>query len=154
MFFLLYFFMRAANSHSIGVMVNSTFPIMDEVIRVWAMSEFVRQVGVKLISSGGAYKHSFALKPLAILNTGPTIIFLLTSLSTFFVTKIPFWECWSVPQGSFVLLSFYGGLLVVSWFKIFFYMPLFVRFSFWAPTRFPKVNHLRYGPVLKMWWAW
>ena len=78
------------------------------------MSEFVRQVGVKLISSGGAYKHSFALKPLAILNTGPIIIFLLTSLSTFFVTKIPLWECWCVPQGSFVLLSFYGGLLVVS----------------------------------------
>ena len=87
MFFLLYFFMRAANSHSIGVMVNSTFPIMDEVIRVWAMSEFVRQVGVKLISSGGAYKHSFALKPLAILNTGPIIIFLLTSLSIFLWQK-------------------------------------------------------------------
>ena len=41
-------------SHSSGVMVNITFPVMDEVIRVRAMPEFVHQNCVKLIGNGGA----------------------------------------------------------------------------------------------------
>ena len=61
---------------------------MGEVIQVWAMPEFVHQVCVKLICSCGAHKHSFAIKPLSILNMGPITTFLLTSLSTFLKWKI------------------------------------------------------------------
>ena len=53
-----------ATSHSSGVMVNSTFLVMDEVIRVRVMPEFVHRVCVKLIGNGLAYKHSCALRPL------------------------------------------------------------------------------------------
>ena len=45
-------------SHSSGVMVNKTFPIMDEVIHVWAMPEFLNQD-----CYGGAHKHSLIFKP-------------------------------------------------------------------------------------------
>ena len=45
-----------------------TFPEMDEVIQVWAIPEFVHQDCVKLIGSGGAHKHSCALKHLFIRN--------------------------------------------------------------------------------------
>ena len=38
-----------ATSRSIGVMVNTAFPVMDEVIRIRAMPEFVNQGCVKLI---------------------------------------------------------------------------------------------------------
>ena len=74
-----------ATSHSSGVMVNSAFPVMDEAIHVWAMTEFVHQVYVKLI---GARKHSCALKLLSILNMGPITTFLPTSLSTFLKWKV------------------------------------------------------------------
>ena len=56
------------------------------------------------------------------------------------------WECLGVPRESFVLISFYGGILVISWFLKKLYMSLFGRFPIWAPTRFPEVIHLRYGP--------
>ena len=36
-----------ATSHSNGVMVNKTFPVMDEVIQVRAIAEFVHQDHVK-----------------------------------------------------------------------------------------------------------
>ena len=74
-----------ATSHSSGVMFNSNFPVMDEAIQVRAMTEFVHQVYVKLI---GAHKHSYALKPLSILNMGPITSFLPTSLSTFLRWKV------------------------------------------------------------------
>ena len=51
-------------------MVNKTFPVMDEVIQVRAMAEFVHQYYVKLISNVEANKHSCALRPMTILNTG------------------------------------------------------------------------------------
>ena len=35
--------------------------------------------------------------------------------ATFFVTKSSLWECLFAPQESFVLLSFCGGELVISW---------------------------------------
>ena len=69
-------------------MANSTFPVIDKAIRVWAMPEFVHLDCDTLISSCGAHKHSFALKPLSILNTGPITTFLLTSLSTYLKWKI------------------------------------------------------------------
>ena len=69
-------------------MANSTFPVIDKVIRIWAMPEFVHLDCDTLISSCGAHKHSFALKPLSILNTGPITTFLLTSLSTYLKWKI------------------------------------------------------------------
>ena len=58
-------------SHSSGVMVNTTFLLMDEMIRVRAMHEFVHQDCVDIIINDGAHKHSCTLKPLSILNTGP-----------------------------------------------------------------------------------
>ena len=58
-------------SHSSGVMVNTTFLLMDEMIRVRAMPEFVHQDCVDIIINDGAHKHSCTLKPLSILNTGP-----------------------------------------------------------------------------------
>ena len=82
------FLLCIANSHFIGIMVNSMFSVIDEVIRVSAMPEFVHQVCVRLISSGGAHKHSFTLKSLSILNMDPITTFLLTSLSTFLKCKI------------------------------------------------------------------
>ena len=51
-------------------MVNTTFPVMNEVIRVRAMPEFLCQDCVKLIGNGGANKLSCALKPMSILNKG------------------------------------------------------------------------------------
>ena len=41
----------------------------------------------------------------------------------FLVTKIPLWEYWCVPQGSFAWLSFYGVLPVFSWFQKIFTCP-------------------------------
>ena len=64
-------------SHSIGVMVNPIFPIMDGVIWVRAMPEFVHQVCVTLIGNGGAHKHSCALKPLSIVIMAPSQLFCL-----------------------------------------------------------------------------
>ena len=61
-------------------MVNSTFPVMDELIWVWAMPEFVHQDCVKLIRSVGAHKHGFPLKPLSYKFS--------SSLSTFLKWKI------------------------------------------------------------------
>ena len=55
-----------ATSHSSGVMVNSTFPLMDGVIRVQGMPEFVHQDCFKLTDKGGTHKHSCTLKPLSI----------------------------------------------------------------------------------------
>ena len=51
-------------------MVNKTFPVMDEVIQVRAMAESVPQHYIKLIGNVEAHKHSCALRPLTILNTG------------------------------------------------------------------------------------
>ena len=82
MFFLLCIFVKIICiiiSHSIGVMVNTTFPVMDEVIWVRAIPEFEHQVCIKLIGSSGPHKHSCALKPVFILNTGS----ITTTLSTF-----------------------------------------------------------------------
>ena len=62
--------MQCFSSYSSGVMVNKTFPVMDEVIQVRAMAEFVHQYYVKLISNVEANKHSCALRPMTILNTG------------------------------------------------------------------------------------
>ena len=69
-------------SHSSGVMVNTTFPVMDEVIWLQAMAEFVHQDYVKLIGNGGAHKYSCALRHMPILNMGFITIFLSASLST------------------------------------------------------------------------
>ena len=63
-------------------MVNTTFPVMDEVIRIGAMPEFAHQDCVKLKGYDGAPKYSYALTPLSILNTGSITTFLPTSLST------------------------------------------------------------------------
>ena len=52
-----------ATSHSSGVMVDSTFPTMDEVIWVWAVPEFIHQDCVKLTGSGGANKQSIVWTP-------------------------------------------------------------------------------------------
>ena len=65
------------------LMFNTNFFVMVEVIQVWVMPEFVHQNCVKLIGSGGAHKHSCALKPLFLLNTGSFITFLPTSISTY-----------------------------------------------------------------------
>ena len=149
-----------ATSHSSGVMFNTIFPVMGEVIQVQAMPEFVHQDCVKLIGYGGAPKHNCTLKSLGLLKMGSIATFLPTSLSTclkwkikkafkevnetvtnfsptnvcfqmwsikwrckqidkkktFFVAEFSLWKCLCVPQGSFVLLPFYGGLLVISWF--------------------------------------
>ena len=51
-------------SHSSGVMVKTTFPVMDEVIWLQSMAEFVHQDYVKLIGNGGALKYSCALRPM------------------------------------------------------------------------------------------
>ena len=72
----------AATSHSSGEMFNTTFSVMDEVIQVRAMPEFVQQDCVKLIGYVGHPKHKCALKPQSILNTGSIITFLPTSLNT------------------------------------------------------------------------
>ena len=55
-----------ATSHSSGVIVNSTFPLMDEVIQVQGMPEFIHQDCFKLIDNGGTHKHSCTSKPLSI----------------------------------------------------------------------------------------
>ena len=60
-------------------------------------------------------------------NFFPTIVsFLMWSMKwrckeinkkkTFFVKKFPFCKCLCLPQESFILLSFYESLLVISWF--------------------------------------
>ena len=49
------------------------------------MSEFVHQDCVKLIGNDGAHKHSCALKPLSILNTGSIKTFLPASVSTYVI---------------------------------------------------------------------
>ena len=63
-------------------MFNITFPVMDEVIQVRAMSEFAHQDCVKLIGYDEAPKHNRAIKPLSILNMGSITTFWPTSLST------------------------------------------------------------------------
>ena len=60
-------------SHSSGAMVNATFLLMDELIRVRAMPEFVHQDCVDILINGRSHKHSCTLKPLPILNTGPNV---------------------------------------------------------------------------------
>ena len=42
-------------------MVNKTFPVMDEVIQVRPVAEFVRHYYVKLIGNVEVHKHSCAL---------------------------------------------------------------------------------------------
>ena len=75
-------------SHSSGLMVKITFPVMDEVNkRVQAKSEFVYQNCVKLIGYGGAHKHSCALKSLPIQNTSSITNFLPTFLTTCYEVK-------------------------------------------------------------------
>ena len=141
-------------THSSGVILKITFPIMDEVIPVRAMPEFLHQDCVKLTDYGRAPKHNCVLKPLCSitafwptsLNTclkwkikktfkevnetvtisPPTnMCFQMWSnkwrckkinMKTSFEAKFSLWKCLFVPQRSFVLLSFYGGLLVISWF--------------------------------------
>ena len=49
------------------------------------MPEFVHQDCVKLIGNDGAHKHSCALKPLSILNTGSIKTFLPASVSTYVI---------------------------------------------------------------------
>ena len=63
-------------------MVNTTFPVMDEVIQIRAMPECAHQDCVKLKGYDGAPKYNYTLKPLSILNTGSITTFLRTSLST------------------------------------------------------------------------
>ena len=63
-------------------MVNTTFPVMDEVIQIRAMPECAHQDCVKLKGYDGAPKYNCTLKPLSILNTGSITTFLPTSLST------------------------------------------------------------------------
>ena len=64
-------------------MFNTTFLVVDKVIQVRTMSEFVPHLDcVKLIDNVETHKHSCALKPLPILNTGLITNFLPTSLST------------------------------------------------------------------------
>ena len=76
-------------------MVNTTFPIMDEVIWFQAMSEFLHQDCVKLIGTGGANKHSCTLRPLSILNMGSITTFLPTSLSIYLKWKLKkHWKRW------------------------------------------------------------
>ena len=78
-----------ATSHSSGVMVNTNFPVMKEMI--WGFPgkpEFVYQSCVKLIGHGGAHKYSRALKSLPIQNTCSITNFLPTSLTTCFKSKI------------------------------------------------------------------
>ena len=61
-------------------MVNTTFPIMDKIIRVRFMPElYIDQDCVKLIRHVGAYKHSCALKSQPISNIGPITTFLSNS---------------------------------------------------------------------------
>ena len=90
MFFLLSISVKncVTTSYSSGVMVNTTFPIMDEVIWFQAMSEFLHQDCVKLIGTGVANKHSCALRPLSILNMGSITTFLPTSLSIYLKWKL------------------------------------------------------------------
>ena len=63
-------------------MVKTTFPVMDEVIWLQSMAEFVHQDYVKLIGNGGALKYSCALRPMPTLNMGFITVFLSASLST------------------------------------------------------------------------
>ena len=67
-----------ANSHFSDVMVNTTFPVMDETIRVRAMPEFAHQDCAKLRGNGGSHKHSCVVKPLSLLNTDSITTFLST----------------------------------------------------------------------------
>ena len=52
-----------ATSHSDRVMIKTTLAVMDEVIQVRAMVEFIHQNYVTLIGNGGAHRHGCALSP-------------------------------------------------------------------------------------------
>ena len=69
-------------------MSNTTFPVMDGVIQVWAVPEFVHQNCVKFIGYWGDPKHNCAARPLSILNTGSIKTFLPASLNTCLKWKI------------------------------------------------------------------
>ena len=62
-------------------MFNTNFSVMNEVIQVRAVLEFLHQNCDKLIAYGGDFKHNSAVKPLPILNTGSFTTFLPTSLN-------------------------------------------------------------------------
>ena len=69
-------------------MTTTNFRVMNEVVRVRAMLEFVHQDCVTLLGFSGAHKHSCALKPLSILNASSITTFLSLSLSTCLKWKI------------------------------------------------------------------
>ena len=75
-----------ATSHLSGVMVNTTFPAMDEVIQ-GLKPESVYQNCVKLIGHGGAHKDSRALKCLFIQNTSSITNFLPIPVTTCYEVK-------------------------------------------------------------------
>ena len=79
-----------AISHSSGVMVNTTFLVMDEVIGGFELylNLHIRN-SVKLIGHGGVHKHSCAVKSLSIQDMCFITTFLLTSLTVYmFEVKI------------------------------------------------------------------
>ena len=69
-------------------MFSTTFLVMDRVIQVQAIPEFVHQDFVKLIGNGGPYKHGCTWKPLPILNLCLITTFLPIYLSTYLNWKI------------------------------------------------------------------
>ena len=132
-------------------MFNTTFPAMDEMIRIRTMPEFIHQDCVELIGCGRAPKHNFTVKPLSILSMGFISTFLPTSLSTSLMWKIKkkrlckkwmklgryffpqvstswcaLWVCLCEPQGSFVFLSFYEGLFPEGSHKAYFMKAYFL----------------------------
>ena len=159
---------------------------MDEVIRVWAMPEFVH-----LDCYGGAHKHSckasvhirhrlyhhnfsaYLLKYMfevkVFYKKKKTFKEVNEAVRKHFPYKLGFWcDQWNEGVNRFCDKIFVVGMFVcttavicftfvlwslTSYFLILkFYMSLFRRFFFWAPTRFPEV--IRPNSVLYTWSLW